>query len=291
MRCFDYDSHVILELIRHDFITEANWTIEPYFNSSNHKCVRLIWHPSTLVYNYLVLRQQKIESLFDGMIFRLYRMNQNGYGSGWRQKIDVSYGQESFTINWLPRYYTTTGQGQLSSSRVNNQITGLTAQLVHISLRIPYWDGISRHTKGARRWQAGYGAPAYNSNTLYWKTLSLRCFVSSDRGIYQRNDDGNIVPLTCSNGISPGFYKKHNRGLSRFTVHKNNDASHIIYSFNARTWKQYVIRQTTHWDWSINSSHQVLWRNTILLDGSTKLPVLDSDYVIPDHVYIPMKID
>lgn len=302
MKCFDYDSHAILSLIKHDFIQENRWSVQPYFDEVDRKCIRIIWHPSTLVYNYLSLRQQKLQQLFGGQIFRLYRMNQDDGtrfdGGGWRQDIYVTCDQGAIIINWIPyRNGGSNNSTSLSASRVNNQIEGLTAQLVHISLRIPYWDGIVRHTQTSHRWQSlkylahHHQRINYSSNVLYWKTLSLRCFVSSHRGVYQRNDAGNIIPLRCSEGISPGFYKKHNRGKCRFMIQTPSSASLIGHSFKERTWAQYVRRQKSSWFFALNSQNQVLWGGNVLLDASSRQPVTGDDYIISGHVYESSEMD
>lgn len=279
MKFFDYDSHTILNIIQRDYANAAMWQIEPYFNSNSEKCVRLIWTPSKLVYHYLEQRFRRLEGECEASasLFRLYRMNVYG----WRQPVYTIFSDGHIIADWHP-----SRPASLSRGRVNARINGLTAQLIRLVLRIPYWDGLVTTTKSSRRWPNGlYHSDYFGGTWPCWKTLNLRCFISSARGIYARDENGNLTSLRCDLGPSDGLYKKYHRGKFNITI-MNHETGLIIahHSITGRQWFQYIRHHKITWRWSINNG-LVYYQNHLLHDSSTKQPVQSSDYIIPAHRY------
>lgn len=276
-RFVNYDTHQLHALICREFENSSKWEVIPFFDVKKH--VKLIWHTSSLLYNYLKVHQER-----HAPSIILYKARHEC--NHWRLKIDVTFNDNSHSIEiiWHPR------SADLTNNNVNQSIAGLTAQHVFIKLRIPFTSGLARHTRsswayGRRRFRqeeppSNYDFPIYP----IWRVYELNCYISSERGIYARAPgasyaDRQIIPLKCYS--SPyRIYKTYNRGLFRIWINGWN------YSVWPGTWRHLcTVNRTTF------NTHFTLINNFVYLNGcmlkdvSTDEPVSGDMNVIPRRKY------
>lgn len=276
-RFINYDTHQLHALICREFENSSKWEIIPFFDDKKH--IKLIWHPSLSLYNYLKLHQEE----HTPSIILYKGRNHDGH---WRLKIDVTFHDNSHSIEiiWYPR------STDLTHDDVNQSIAGLTAQHLFIKLRVPFTSGLARHTRsswayGRRRYSNETPPSNYNFPTYpIWRAYELNCYISSERGIYARAPgesyaDRQIIPLKCYS--SPcRIYKTYNRGWFRVNIDGQN------YSVWPGNWEHLcTVNRTTFRTGFKLIDNFVYLNGRMLKDASTDEPVSGDMNVVPRRHY------
>ena len=280
MKFFNLNSVSILSLVKSQLIDSNRWQIEPYFNNHGEKCVRLIWKPSLLIYNYLKSKKDSVQECAGPSPSSLFILRQMGNGINkyhqfYQQFITTIYDDTThfITLDWYP--------SALHCSDVNASIEGLTAQHINLILKIPFFEGFSTRTNGSHVWRkeprsrsGRFDNPTYP----YWHKFRLNCWVSSNQGLYARASgknpsDRNVIPLFCIESQT-SKYKAQHRGQYTITL-RHNSIDQCIYA-RGRYW--YQMTNSAKIYFYINDEGYMMVRELgggtyLLYDAHTKQPV------------------